>query len=92
MKRIILALSALLLIASVSTVTAQGVTPGPLRVGAARVDITPAPADLPKQYLGVNDPVYSRAIVIDNGTTSAALVTVEVISLPDVVAGRVTLP
>ena len=89
MKRIILALSALLLIASVSTVTAQGVTPGPLRVGAARVDITPAPADLPKQYLGVNDPVYSRAIVIDNGTTSAALVTVEVISLPDVVAGRV---
>ena len=62
---------------------AQTTKPGPLRVGAAKVDVTPAESELPKQYLGILDRVYSRAIVIDNGTTSAALVTVDVLSLPD---------
>ena len=57
--------------------------PGPLRVGAAKVDVTPADSELPKRYLGVLDPVYSRAIVIDNGTATAALVTVDVLYLPD---------
>ncbi len=41
-------------------------TPG-LKVGASKVDITPAPNELPPTYEGVNDPIYSRAIVIDNG-------------------------
>ena len=62
---------------------AQVAKPGPLRVGAAKVDITPAPNELPKQYLGVLDQVYSRAIVIDNGEATAALVTVDVILMPD---------
>src|SRR6185369_17196760 len=48
-----------------------------LRVGAAKVDVTPAPADLPKNYDGILDHIYSRAIVIDNGTASAALITVD---------------
>ena len=61
---------------------AQIAKPGPLRVGAAKVDVTPAASELPKQYLGVLDHVYSRAIVIDNGATSAALVTVDVILMP----------
>jgi neutral ceramidase len=82
-------LSCVLSLASAAGSHAQAVAPGPLRVGAARVDITPAPGDLPKQYLGVLDRVHARAIVIDNGATSAALVTVDVISLPDVVAGRI---
>src|ERR1700740_1343186 len=37
-----------------------------LRVGAAKVDVTPAQADLPKNYDGILDHIYSRAIVIDN--------------------------
>jgi neutral ceramidase len=41
------------------------------RVGAAKVDITPAP--LPKNSEGILDPIYARAIVIDNGTSSAVL-------------------
>jgi len=65
------------------TCQAQVAKPGPLRVGAAKVDITPSASELPKQYLGVLDHVYSRAIVIDNGATTAALVTVDVMSMTD---------
>lgn len=76
-------LTSILLLGIALTSQAQLTKPGPLRVGAAKVDVTPAESELPKQYLGILDRVYSRAIVIDNGTTSAALVTVDVISLPD---------
>lgn len=41
------------------------------RVGAAKVDITPT--QLPKNSEGILDHIYARAIVIDNGATSAAL-------------------
>jgi len=47
-----------------------------LKAGAAKVDFTPT--TLPKNYLGVLDPVYVRAIVVDDGKTRAALVTVDV--------------
>lgn len=63
---------------------------GPLRVGAAKVDITPAASELPKQYLGVLDRVYSRAIVVDNGKDRAALISVDVILLPDPMWKRIT--
>src|SRR5678810_152828 len=54
-----------------------------LRVGAAKVDVTPAQADLPKNYDGILDHIYSRAIVIDNGTAAAALITVDAGGIPD---------
>jgi hypothetical protein len=60
----------------------QTVPSGPFRVGAAKVDVTPAQNDLPKSYLGVLDHVYSRAIVIDNGRTSAALVSLDAGAVP----------
>lgn len=50
---------------------------GTFRVGAAKVDITPAQNELPQGELGILDQVYSRAIVVDNGHTSAALVTLD---------------
>jgi neutral ceramidase len=45
------------------------------RVGAAKVDITPT--QLPKNNEGILDHIYARAIVIDNGATSAALVSAD---------------
>jgi neutral ceramidase len=45
------------------------------RAGAAKVDITPA--QLPKNIEGILDHIYARAIVIDNGITRAALVSVD---------------
>ena len=47
------------------------------KAGAAKVDVTPQEKDLPKNIEGIHDRLYSRAIVIDNGTTRAALVTVD---------------
>jgi neutral ceramidase len=47
------------------------------RAGAAKVDITPSKKALPKGFEGVNDPIYARAAVLDDGTNRAALVTVD---------------
>lgn len=46
------------------------------KVGAAKVNITPSEKDLGPNSLGIRDSIYCRAIVIDNGMTKAALVTV----------------
>jgi hypothetical protein len=71
--------------------TAEG---GPLRAGAARLDITPAAdAALPmagyasrKQgFKGIRDHVYVRAIVLDDGTAPAALVAWESLFVPDAI-------
>jgi len=67
---------ALFLVAPLGAVC-QTVPAGTFRVGAAKVDITPAQNELPKSYLGILDQVYSRAIVVDNGHTSAALVSLD---------------
>ena len=56
-----------------------------LRVGAAKVDVTPAENALPKNYEGILDHIYSRAIVIDNGSATAALITVDAGGVPDAV-------
>ena len=77
----LLILWSLLLISSTGASAQAG--PSSLRVGAAKVDVTPAPGELPSSYLGVHDRVYSRAIVIDNGATSAALVTVDAGGIPE---------
>jgi hypothetical protein len=54
-----------------------------LSVGAAKVDITPAADALPPSYLGILDRIHSRAIVIDAGGSTAALVSVDAGAVPD---------
>jgi neutral ceramidase len=65
-----------------------------IRAGAAKIDITPAPdAALPMSgyanrttgFTGIHDPIFVRAIVVDDGTTQAAIVAWELISVPDAV-------
>jgi hypothetical protein len=55
----------------------------PLRVGAAKVDVTPSEGELPKNGFGVLDRLFARAIVLENGAVTAALVTVDAIAIPD---------
>ena len=62
----------------------------PLRVGAAKVDVTPSERELPKNSYGILDRLYARAIVLDNGTSSAALITVDAGSVPDAIWQAVT--
>ena len=75
-----------------SAASAGAAWAGPLRAGAARVDITPTPdAALPmagyasrtQGFRGIHDNVYVRAIVLDDGTTQAALVAWESLYVPD---------
>lgn len=55
---------------------AQSKPEKPIKVGAAKLNITPTKDELGANSLGIHDSVYCRAIVIDNGVTAAALVTV----------------
>src|SRR5215831_9896679 len=84
-------IGAYLLLVGIGVSAARG---GPLRAGAARVDITPAAdAALPmggygsrtQGFRGIHDSIYVRAIVIDDGTTQAALVAWESLFVPDAV-------
>ncbi len=56
-----------------------------LLAGAAKVDVTPAPNELPKAYDGILDHLYSRAIVLESGNARAALITVDAGAVPDAV-------
>lgn len=50
---------------------------GDLSVGAAKVDITPSESELIERYTGVEDPLFARTIVIQNGEETAALISVD---------------
>ena len=65
-------LFAVLLIAFAGT-AAVAAESGPLRAGAAKVDITSPPDALPFGYTSIHDHVYARAIVLDNGKAKAVL-------------------
>jgi hypothetical protein len=61
-----------------------------LKAGAAKVDVTPAASELPQNYEGILDHLYSRAIVLDNGTTIAALISLDAGSVPEQIWQNVT--
>src|SRR5471032_1818078 len=48
-----------------------------LQAGAAKVDVTPAPDKLPKGLEGIHDHLFTRAIVLYNGVTRAALISID---------------
>jgi hypothetical protein len=53
---------------------AQGPRPSHLRAGAAKADITPKESDLVIATDSIRDHLFARAIVVDDGTTCAVLV------------------
>ena len=73
-----IAAAVVLAFTSLGTRHACAAEPSAVRAGAAKVDVTPALTDLPKGYDGVYDHIYSRAIVVENGTSSVALITVDI--------------
>jgi len=79
------------LLLATSGLVCFGAQRGPLQVGAARVDITPAAdAALPMAGYGsrkqgferIHDHIYARAIVISDGTQQAALLAWELVGVP----------
>jgi len=49
-----------------------------LKVGAARIDITPPIEELPPPYKTIFDKVYLRALVLENGSARAVMVVADV--------------
>jgi hypothetical protein len=75
-------------LAAVLAVQALAAESGALRAGAAQIDITPAPDEFPylaageRPYVGVHDPVFARALVLDDGTSEVAIVVIDVTMIP----------
>jgi hypothetical protein len=61
-----------------------------VKAGAAKVDITPGQSELPRNYEGILDHLYARAIVLDNGATSAALISLDAGGVPEQIWQQVT--
>lgn len=66
-----------LLVLSSLTTFAQNGPRGQLMAGAGKVDFTPSEKELPKGSYGILNHVYSRAIVMGNGSTLATLVSID---------------
>jgi neutral ceramidase len=64
--------------------------PPVLRAGAARVDYTPSAAALPAGFRGILDPIHVRALVVDNGRSRAALVTIDAGAIPTELYAKVS--
>ena len=75
MKKLVIAALSTLLTVPAAHAAQAAATAAPFRAGAARIDFTPA--QLPRNMVGVLDPVFVRTLVIDNGSTRAALVSVD---------------
>jgi neutral ceramidase len=63
-------------------------TRGPLRAGAAKVDITPGNLTSltnlwGRPFEGVHDPIFLRALVVDNGINTAAIVAADLVEFGD---------
>jgi neutral ceramidase len=67
-----------------------GAEAGSLRVGAAKVDITPPASMFPMgvptanrpAFVGVHDPLYVRTLLLDNGTSQAVIVAFDLTGVP----------
>jgi len=78
---------------SLSTPPLQCAEAGDLKVGAAKVDITPK--DLTglvsawgTPFIGVHDPIYARALVLDNGVNTVAIVATDLVEFGDTMSLR----
>jgi neutral ceramidase len=57
---------------------------GPLRAGAAKVDISPTKDMFPfKGFASVHDSIDARALVLDNGSSKVALIGVDTATIPN---------
>jgi len=75
------AVLAMILAVGIGDGAAQGARGG-LRVGAAKIDVTPSPEQQPQNGFGVLDHLFARAIILESGETRAALITVDAGSVP----------
>lgn len=72
---------------TVSPLSLRAVDSQSLRVGAAKVDIAPSELtglnSFGPDFTSVHDPIFARALVLDNGATTAAIVALDVVEVGD---------
>lgn len=86
-----------LVAASLALFSVQPASAGSLKAGASRVEITPPEGTPLSGYAarkgapstGVHDPLHARALVLDDGATQLAIVTVDLIGTDPVLTRRV---
>lgn len=80
----------ILLVCSSAVTFAQVQESRPFKAGAAKIDITPAEKELPENGFkrGIRDRINVRAIVVDNGTNSVALVSADIGGVPSYIYSR----
>ena len=61
---------------------------GPLKAGAARVEITPDANAIPRPFTSILDSLYARAIYLENGHDRAALLNADVGAISTAVLGH----
>jgi neutral ceramidase len=90
-RRSLLVMTILLAAVVPRPAAAQGADRVPsLRAGAAKVDLTPSQGELPRNSRGILDRLYARAIVLENGVSTAALITIDAGAVPDALWQTVT--
>lgn len=63
---------------------------GALKAGAARVEITPDANAIPRPFTSIHDPLYARAIYLDNGRDRALLLNADVGGISTAIADKVS--
>lgn len=71
-------------------VTCYGTVAGPLKAGAARVEITPDANAIPRPYTSILDPIYARAIFLDNGHDRAVLLNADIGAIATAITDKVS--
>lgn len=91
-QRTCIFLGLLSLFISVALAPAWGEEAHPLRVGVAKVDITPSNLTNMNSFGGsfkdVHDHIFARALVLDNGVNTAAIVALDLVEMGDNTALR----
>lgn len=82
-------LAAMGLLLQVTQTSVGGTPSGSLQAGAARVEITPAADALPGPYSSILDPLYARAIYLENGQSRAVLLNADVGAIPTIITDAV---
>src|SRR5690242_18845070 len=82
MRTVVMALVGVLLLAG-SLHSQNTTTRSQLRAGAAKVDITPSERDLPIATDSIRDHLFARAIVVEDGSTCAVLVGLDLGATPN---------
>ena len=90
MQRVRSVLAQALGLAAFLPLSAAAATSGPLRAGAAKVDVTPDANAIPRPFTSILDHLYVRAIFLDNGSSHAAILNADIGGIGEPTWGRVS--